>query len=151
MLQEFKKFALRGNVLDLAIGVILGAAFGKIVTSLVDDVIMPPIGVVLSVSHVSDFADWCLPLAPLPEAQFKEATSLKYAEDHGIAVLKYGRFANNVLSFLIVSFSVFLMVRQINRLAPPVVKTRDCPQCCSSIPIHAKRCPNCTSELVPAG
>ncbi len=148
MLQEFKKFALRGNVLDLAIGVIIGAAFGKIVTSLVDDVMMPPIGVVLSVSHVGNFQDWCLPLNATNEEDFKAAAiSLAYAKAHGIATLNYGQFINNVLTFLIVAFSVFLVVRQVNRLSPPVQKTRECPMCCATISLKAKRCPQCTSEI----
>ncbi|HEX3724823.1 MAG TPA: large conductance mechanosensitive channel protein MscL [Pirellulales bacterium] len=150
MLGEFKKFALRGNVLDLAIGVIIGAAFGKIVNSLVDDMIMPPIGVVLSVSHAQDFQDWCLPLVAMPEGEFLQATSLKYATAHEIPTLNYGKFINNIMSFLIVSFSVFLLVKQVNRFSPPVVKTRECPQCASQIPLKAKRCPNCTSEVAPA-
>jgi large conductance mechanosensitive channel len=149
MLAEFKKFALRGNVLDLAIGVIIGAAFGKIVSSLVDDVIMPPIGVILSSSQAQDFQDWCVPLARLPEQEFIKAMSLSYAKEHGIPTLNYGRFINNVLSFLIVAFSVFLIVRQVNRIAPPVQTMRECPQCALQIPLKAKRCPQCTSEVEP--
>jgi large conductance mechanosensitive channel len=149
MLQEFKKFALRGNVLDLAIGVIIGAAFGRIVTSLVDDVMMPPISVLLSVSHVANFEDRALPLNAPNEQEFKKATSLEYAKRENIATINYGRFVNNILSFLIVSFSVFLIVRQVNRVAPPLQKNRECPQCCSAISIKARRCPNCTSEVTP--
>lgn len=149
MLQEFKKFALRGNVLDLAIGVILGAAFGKIVSSLVDDVIMPPIGVVMSVSHAQDFQDWAFPLSAKNHEEWEDARSYQWAKDHNVATLNYGRFINNVLSFLIISFSVFLIVKQVNRLTPPVQKTRNCPMCCSTISNQAKRCPNCTSEVVP--
>ncbi len=150
MLKEFKKFALRGNVLDLAIGVIIGGAFGKIVSSLVDDIIMPPIRVLLSVSHVQNAADWFLPLRELTKEQKLTITSVEAAKAAGIPTLNFGLFLNNVLTFLIVAFSVFLLVRQINRLSPPVPKTRDCPLCCSTIPIKAKRCPNCTSEIVPA-
>jgi large conductance mechanosensitive channel len=150
MLQEFKKFALRGNVLDLAIGVIIGAAFGKIVTSLVDDVMMPPISVLLSVSHVANFEERTLPLNAMNEEDFKEAAkSLDYAKKQNIATINYGRFVNNVLTFVIVAFCVFLVVRQVNRIAPPVPKTRECPMCCSQIPLKAKRCPNCTSEVPP--
>ena len=149
MLNEFKKFALRGNVLDLAIGVIIGAAFGKIVTSLVDDVIMPPIGVVLSASQAQDFQNWCLPLADLPENEFVKAMSLDYATEKGIPTLKFGKFINNVVSFVIISFSVFLVVRQVNRIAPPVTKTRECPMCASQIALKAKRCPSCTSDVEP--
>jgi large conductance mechanosensitive channel len=149
MLQEFKKFALRGNVLDLAIGVIIGAAFGKIVTSLVDDMLMPPISVMLSVSHVANFEDRALPLNAPDEQEFKKATSLEYAKKENIATINYGRFVNNVLTFVIVSFSVFVVVRQVNRIMPPVQVTRDCPECCSKIPLKAKRCPQCTSEIAP--
>ena len=149
MLQEFKKFALRGNVLDLAIGVIIGAAFGKIVTSLVEDVIMPPIGVVLSASHVQNFEDWSLPLNAKNAADFEAAQSLKIAQAKNIATINYGRFVNNVITFVIVSFSVFILVKQVNRLSPPVQKTRECPLCFSQISPKAKRCPNCTSEIVP--
>jgi large conductance mechanosensitive channel len=151
MLQEFKKFALRGNVLDLAIGVIIGGAFGKIVGSLVDDIIMPPIKVLLNFSHVQNAAGWFLPLQELTPEQAQKATSVEAAKELGIPTLNYGLFANNVLTFLIVAFAVFLIVRQINRIMPPVQpapKTRDCPQCCLPIPVAAKRCPNCTSEVV---
>jgi large conductance mechanosensitive channel len=149
MLQEFKKFALRGNVIDLAIGVIIGAAFGKIVTSMVDDVIMPPIGVLLSVSQVSDISDWALPINA-PAEEFKQATSAAYAKEHGISVVAYGRFINNIVSFLIIAFCVFLVVRQVNRLSPPPPPaTRECPKCRSMISKKASRCPNCTSEIVP--
>jgi large conductance mechanosensitive channel len=151
MLQEFKKFALRGNVLDLAIGVIIGAAFGKIVTSLVDDLMMPPIGVLLSVSHAQDFQDWTLPLNATNEADWKGGRSYTYAKEHGISTINYGRFVNNVLTFVIVAFCVFLVVRQVNRFAPPPPpKNRECPMCCSQISNKAKRCPNCTSEVEPA-
>ncbi len=149
MLQEFKKFALRGNVIDLAIGVIIGAAFGKIVTSMVDDVIMPPIGVLLSVSQVSDIQDWALPINA-PAEDFKNATSAAWAKEHGIATVSYGRFINNIVTFLIIAFCVFLVVRQVNRLSPPPPPaTRECPMCRSMISKKASRCPNCTSEIVP--
>ncbi len=153
MLQEFKKFALRGNVLDLAIGVIIGGAFGTIVTSLVQDIIMPPIGVLLSKSPAPGFQEWSLPLNAANAEQFRDAAlSATYAKDHNIATINYGRFINNVLSFLIISFSVFLVVRQVNRLMPPPPPaTRECPMCCSMISKKAKRCPNCTSEVEPVG
>jgi large conductance mechanosensitive channel len=147
MLNEFKKFALRGNVLDLAIGVIIGGAFGKIVSSLVDDIIMPPIRVLLSFSHVQNAAEWFLPL--VSPQQKVALTSVEAAKAAGIPTLNYGLFLNNVLTFLIVAFSVFLLVKQINRLAPPLQKTRDCPMCFSPISTKAKRCPNCTSEIEP--
>jgi len=173
MFAEFKKFALRGNVIDLAIGVIIGGAFGTIVTSLVNDVVMPPIGVLLSVSQAQDFQDWCLPLNARDADEFKQAQSMAWVKqanerasdaaskaekagqpkpegNHQIVTLNYGRFVNNVISFLIISFSVFLVVRQINRIAPPPPpQTRECPECRSMISRKAKRCPNCTSELTP--
>ena len=150
MLAEFKKFALRGNVLDLAIGVIIGGAFGTIVNSLVQDVMMPPIGVLLSVSHAQDFQDWALPLNAEDAQQFEQARSYTWAKEHNIATLNYGKFVNNILSFVIIAFSVFLVVRQVNRLAPPPPpKTRECPMCYSNISKQARRCPNCTSEVVP--
>lgn len=149
MLKEFKKFALRGNVLDLAIGVIIGGAFGTIVSSLVQDVMMPPISVLLSESHVGNFEDRCLPLLPWTDPRFEESRSVRFASEHKIPAINYGKFLNNVMSFLIISFSVFLLVKQINRLAPPVQTNRECPMCCSSISNKAKRCPNCTSEVVP--
>jgi large conductance mechanosensitive channel len=143
MLKEFKEFAARGNVIDLAVGVILGAAFGKIVTSLVDDVLMPPIGLLLG---GVDFSNLFLSLNGQPYA------SLAQAKEAGAPTINYGVFLNSIISFLIVAFAVFLLVRQINRLrrheepaAEPVVK--ECPFCCSTIPIKAMRCPQCTSEL----
>jgi large conductance mechanosensitive channel len=147
MLKEFKEFAVRGNVLDLAIGVIMGAAFGKIVTSLVEDIIMPPIGLILG--NV-DFANLFVSLTGKPYA------SVAQAKAAGAPTLNYGLFLNTVLSFLIVAFVVFLIVRAVNRMrrgeekpaAAPVVK--ECPYCLSSIPIKATRCPQCTSELKAA-
>ena len=152
MLTEFKEFALRGNVVDMAVGIIIGAAFSTIVKSLVDDIIMPPIRVLLSVSHVQNAAEWFVLLVPqqdLTREQKLALTSVEAAKAAGIPTLNFGLFVNNVLTFLIVAFAVFLVVRQINRLAPPVQKTRDCPMCCSSISTKAKRCPNCTSEIEP--
>ncbi len=143
MLEEFKKFALRGNVLDLAIGFIMGAAFGKIVTSLVDDIIMPPIGLVLG---RVDFSQLYINLSGVAYA------SLDEAKKAGAATINYGAFINAVIQFLIVSFVLFLLIRQVNRLtvkpeAPAVPKSKDCPYCCSAIPISATRCPHCTSVL----
>jgi len=137
MIQEFKDFAVKGNVVDMAVGIIIGAAFGKIVTSLVGDVLMPPIGWVLG--NV-DFS--------------KLAFELKGATDSSPAVvISYGKFINTILDFLIVSFAIFLMVKQMNRLKPaPAVSaptTRDCPKCLMTIPVHAQRCGHCTSELTP--
>ncbi len=151
MLQEFKKFALRGSVIDLAIGVIIGAAFGKVVTSMVDDVMMPPIGVLLSASHVGDFQDFALPLNAKNADDFAKATSATAAKASGIATINYGRFINNVITFLIVAFCVFLVVKQVNRLSPPAPppQNRECPMCHTMISKKAQRCPNCTSEIVP--
>jgi large conductance mechanosensitive channel len=150
MLQEFKKFALRGNVIDLAIGVIIGAAFGKIVTSMVDDIMMPPLGVLLSVSQVGDLQDWALPLNAENEETFKQAMSASWAKEHGIATIAYGRFINNIVTFLIIAFCVFLVVRQVNKFSPPPPPaTRECPMCRTMISKKASRCPNCTSEIVP--
>ncbi|MGI6638323.1 MAG: large-conductance mechanosensitive channel protein MscL [Desulfobulbus sp.] len=135
MLKEFKEFAMRGNVVDMAVGIIIGAAFGKIVTSLVNDVMMPPIGLLLG--NV-DFSNLALTL--------KE----KSAEAEAVT-LNYGMFVNTVLDFLIVAFAIFMIIKQINRLKKqepaPEASTKDCPRCFSSIPIQATRCPHCTSEL----
>ena len=147
MIKEFKEFAVKGNVLDLAVGVIIGAAFGKIVSSLVDDVIMPPIGMALG---KVDFANLFWNLGDKPVA------SVAAAKAAGVPTINYGLFLNNVISFLIVAFVVFLIVKQFNRLrrqepAPAAAPTtRECPYCLSSIPLKATRCPHCTSELKPA-
>jgi len=144
MLQEFKKFALRGNVIDLAIGVIIGAAFGKIVTSMVDDVMMPPIALALSASQVQDFQDWAVPLTTETGVPWSAAK----AKEANIPAVAIGRFANNVLTFLIVAFCVFLVVKQMNRvMPPPPPANRECPRCRSMISKKADRCPNCTSEI----
>lgn len=146
MFKEFKEFAMRGNVLDLAIGVILGAAFGAIVNSAVNDVIMPPIG--LLVGNV-DFKDLFVPLKT-----GVSATSLAQAKAAGVPVLAYGQFLNTVLNFLIIAFVIFLIVKQVNRFKKPVdaaPSTKDCPFCASSIPAKAVRCPHCTSQLQGAG
>ncbi len=143
MLKEFKEFAMRGNVMDLAVGVIIGAAFGKIVTSLVEDVLMPPIGQLVG---KVDFSGLFISLSGKPY------DTLKAAKEAGVATLNYGIFLNNVINFLIVAFVVFLVVQQMNRLtrkpAPAVVPTtKDCPQCAMPIPLAAKRCGHCTSQL----
>ena len=145
MFKEFKEFAVRGNVLDLAIGVIIGAAFGKIVTSLVDDVIMPPLGMLLG---PVDFSNRFVSLTG------KHYDSLAQAKAAGAPTINYGLFFNALITFLIVAFVVFLIVRAVNRMrrgeetAPPVVK--ECQYCRSSIPIQASRCPHCTSQLAAA-
>ncbi len=145
MLKEFKEFAMRGNVLDLAVGIIIGGAFGTIVKSLVDDVIMPPIG--LALGNV-DFADLFLLLKAGSKAAPPYAT-LAEAQAAGAVTVNYGIFVNAVITFLIVAFAVFLLVRAANRLRPPVpaaATTKECPYCRMAIPIGATRCPQCTSE-----
>lgn len=145
MIAEFKKFALRGNVIDMAVGIIIGVSFGKIVTSLVNDILMPPLGLVLG---KVDFSGLFINLSG------SAYTTLAEAKAAGAPTLNYGIFINTVLDFLIVAFVVFLLVQQMNRLAPkpePVPITRDCPYCLSSIPIKAVRCPHCTSALTAAG
>ena len=141
MLKEFKEFAMRGSVLDLAVGVIIGAAFGKVVSSLVDDVIMPPIGRLLG--HV-DFSNLFINLSD------KSYASLAAAKAAGAPTLNYGNFLNTIISFLIVAFAVFLLVRAVNKWMPkpaPPVTTRDCPQCAMPIPVAAKKCGHCTSAV----
>jgi large conductance mechanosensitive channel len=147
MLKEFKEFAMRGNVIDLAVGIIIGGAFGTIVKSLVDDVIMPPIG--LALGNV-DFADLFLLLKSGPKAAPPYAT-LAEAQAAGAVTVNYGVFINAVITFLIVAFSVFLLVRAANRLQPQKAAaaptTKECPHCRMAIPVGATRCPQCTSEL----
>jgi large conductance mechanosensitive channel len=145
MLREFKEFAMRGNVLDMAVGIVIGAAFGKIVGSFVEDVLMPPIGRLLG--HV-DFSNFFIDISN-PGASFVTPAAAKAAGD---VTLNYGVFLNTIINFLIVAFAVFLLVRQVNRWtskpAPAAAPTtKDCPQCAMSIPIQAKRCGHCTSQL----
>ncbi len=145
MLKEFKEFAMRGNVVDLAVGVIIGAAFGKIVTSLVEDVLMPPIGQLVG---KVDFSNLFINLGG---RHFDSLAAAKAAIPPG-ATLNYGIFLNTVINFLIVAFCVFLVVKQINRLAAKpapatVPTTKDCPQCAMPIPLTAKRCGHCTTQL----
>ncbi|MDD3579674.1 MAG: large-conductance mechanosensitive channel protein MscL [Desulfobacca sp.] len=149
MFKEFKEFALRGNVVDMAVGIIIGAAFGTIVKSLVDDVLMPPIGLLLG--NV-DFSDLFLTLRAGKVAG--PYLTLAQAKAAGAVTLNLGVFLNTVISFLIVAFSVFVVIRSINRLrrqeeAPAEVTTKVCPYCFTTIPIQASRCPNCTTELGP--
>lgn len=146
MFKEFKEFAMRGNVLDMAVGIIIGAAFGKIVSSFVSDVLMPPIGKLLG---NIDFSNLFINLG---EGTF---SSLKAAQDAGAATINYGLFFNTVIDFLIVAFAIFLLIRQVNRFtkkeeAPAEPTTKDCPHCFTEIAIKATRCPNCTSELEAA-
>jgi large conductance mechanosensitive channel len=147
MLKEFKAFIMRGNVLDLAVGIIIGAAFGTIVKSLVDDVIMPPVG--LALGNV-DFSNLFVLLKEGAKAAPPYA-SLADAKAAGAVTINYGQFINNVVTFIIVAFAVFLVVRAANRLRPPEAaeapNTRDCPYCRMPIPVAATRCPQCTSEL----
>lgn len=142
LMDEFKAFALRGNVIDLAIGVIIGAAFGKIVTSLVNDILMPPIGLLLG--NV-DFSNLYIDLSN------KDYPSLAAAQAAGAPTINYGLFLNNILDFVIVAFVIFLVIRQINRLQKPAPTaeptTKTCTYCQTDIPIKATRCPHCTSEL----
>ncbi|MEK3883437.1 large-conductance mechanosensitive channel protein MscL [Paenibacillus sp. PL2-23] len=145
MMQEFKEFAMKGNVIDLAVGVIIGGAFGKIVTSLVNDVIMPPIGALLGEVNFKDLKYYLVDVTDMDEAALETA-----------AAIRYGQFINVVLDFLIVAFCIFLMVKGINTLrrkneekekAPAAPTEKDCPYCLSKIPIKATRCKHCTSQL----
>jgi large conductance mechanosensitive channel len=151
MFKEFKEFAMRGNVIDMAVGIIVGAAFGGIVNSLVSDVIMPPIGLLLGNIDFSNF------FLVLKEGKVAGPyASVAAAKAAGAVSLNYGVFVNTIVSFLIVAFSVFLLVRSINKLrrkeeVPAVAPTtKECGYCFTSIPIKATRCPNCTSELKAA-
>lgn len=145
MLKEFRDFALRGNALDLAVGVIIGGAFGKIVSSLVNDVLMPPIGLLLG---KVDFSNLFISLSGKPYASLAEAKAA------GAPTLNYGLFINTVLDFLIVALVVFYLLRAVRKLKreeiPPASKTKTCPYCLSEIPLQATRCAHCTSQLEPA-
>ena len=142
MYKEFKEFVMRGNVVDLAIGVIIGAAFGRIVTSFVEDILMPPIGVLLG--NV-DFANLFINLSG------KDYPSVAAAKAAGAATLNYGIFINNVINFLIIAVVIFLLVKQINRMQRPAAQaaptTKSCPHCLSEIPLRATKCAHCTAEL----
>jgi large conductance mechanosensitive channel len=143
MLKEFREFVMRGNVLDLAVAVIIGGAFGKVVTSLVNDVLMPPVGLLLG---AVDFSDLFVNLSGTSYA------SLAEAQQAGAPTINYGLFLNTVIDFVIVAFVIFLMVRAANRMrkpaqAPAEPTTKDCPFCLSAIPLKATRCPQCTSDL----
>lgn len=150
MIKEFKEFAVKGNVVDMAVGIIIGAAFGTIVKSLVDDVIMPPIGLLLG---DVDFSNLFIILKEGAEGAGAYAT-LADAQAAGAVTLNYGLFINTIISFLIVAVAIFILIKNINRLkkeeekAPePEPTTRECPYCLTSIAIKATRCPNCTSNL----
>ena len=146
--KEFRAFIARGNVVDLAVGVIIGAAFGKIVTTLVEGIVMPPIGLVLG---QIDFSS----LFYVLDVSKGVPASLAEAKAKGIPVIAYGQFINDVIGFLVVAFAVFMLVKQVNRVknafeepeSPDAPTTKECPFCVSVIPAKAKRCPNCTSQL----
>ena len=142
MLKEFREFAMKGNVLDMAIGVIIGGAFGKIVTSLVSDVLMPPLGLVLG---KVDFSSLFLNLSGTPQP------SLAAAKAVGAPTVNYGVFLQTVFDFIIIAFVIFMLVKQVNRLktptAPSAPTTKDCPLCLSTIPIKATKCAHCTSAV----
>ena len=141
MIKEFREFAARGNVVDLAIGVIIGAAFGKVIASAVQDIIMPPIGMALG---RVDFSNLFVALNDGTYASLAEAKAA------GAPTLNFGVFLNTALEFLIVAFAVFILIKQVNRLKGPVViDTRDCPYCYSKMAIKATRCPACTSQIQP--
>ncbi|MBV8654385.1 MAG: large-conductance mechanosensitive channel protein MscL [Alphaproteobacteria bacterium] len=146
MLKEFRDFAMRGNVVDLAVGVIIGAAFGRIVTSFVNDILMPPLGLVLG---RVDFSSIFINLSGT------HYDSLAAAKAAGAATLNVGSFINAVIDFLIVAFAIFLLIKQINRFMPkppapaPAPATKDCPYCLTAVPLKATRCPSCTSQLTP--
>jgi large conductance mechanosensitive channel len=142
MFKEFKEFAMRGNVLDMAVGIIIGAAFGRIITSLVADVLMPPIGLLLG---KVDFSSLFINLSGAAYPTLAEARTA------GASVIAYGAFLNTILDFVIVAFVIFLLIRQVNRLKKPAPaaapSTKDCPFCLSAVMIKATRCPHCTSQL----
>ncbi|MBB6637351.1 large conductance mechanosensitive channel protein MscL [Cohnella thailandensis] len=155
-LKEFKTFAMRGNVIDLAVGVIIGGAFGQIVTSLVNDIVMPPIGRLLG---GADFKDLFIRIGPIPENPTGNITTLEGAKANAIPVIAYGQFINVLLNFLIVAFCIFFLIKVINTLsrknkkeeeqaaAEAAPTTKDCPYCLSAIPVKATRCGHCTSIL----
>jgi large conductance mechanosensitive channel len=143
MWKEFRDFAMRGNVVDLAIGIVIGAAFGKIVTSFVTDILMPPLGLLLG---RVDFSNLFINLSS------KSYASIAEAKAAGAATLNYGLFINTIIDFLIVAFAIFLLIKQMNRVMPkpvpaPPAPTKECPYCLTAVPLKATRCPACTSNL----
>lgn len=141
MFKEFKEFAMRGSVLDMAVGIIIGAAFGKIIASFVEDILMPPLGLLIG---KVDFSNLFLNLTE------KSYDSLAAAKAAGAATINYGMFFNHIINFTIVAFAIFLLIRQVNRLkreAPAAPATKDCPFCFSSIALKATRCAHCTAEI----
>jgi large conductance mechanosensitive channel len=145
MWKEFKEFMMRGNVVDMAVGIIIGAAFGKIVTSFVNDILMPPIGLMLG---KVDFSNLFITLSG------QQYPTVAAAKGAGAATLNYGIFFNTVLDFVIVAFAIFVLIRQVNRMKRPTPEpapsTKECPFCLSAIPLKATRCPHCTSEIKAA-
>ena len=146
MFKEFKEFALKGNVIDLAVGVIIGAAFGKIVNSLVNDIVMPLL------SPIVGRLDYSNLVFGMNGVFYKKAEEIAVAKADGIAMINYGLFITNVINFLIVAFAIFIVIKQINRFRPKPVQaapaTKDCPYCKSSVHIDAVKCPFCTSDIV---
>jgi large conductance mechanosensitive channel len=150
MFKEFKEFAMRGNVIDMAVGIVIGAAFGTIVKSLVSDIIMPPIGLLLGKVDFSNL------FAVLKQGETVAGpyASLVDAQAAGAVTINYGVFIDTVISFIVIAFAIFMVIRSMNKFkkkeeAPPAEPTtQDCPYCLTSIPIKATRCPNCTSKLV---
>lgn len=143
MFQDFKKFVMRGNVFDMAVGIIIGTAFGKIISSFVSDVLMPPIGLLMG---KVDFTNLFINLSGQP------IESLVAATEAGLPIIKYGLFINTVIDFVIIAFVIFMLVRQMEKMIPkpvpaPAVELKECPFCLSQIPAKASRCPNCTSIL----
>jgi large conductance mechanosensitive channel len=146
MLREFKEFISRGNVVDLAIAVVIGAAFGKIVTAFVEGIIMPPVGLLLG---RADFSNLFIDIS----GQTPAPVSLADAQLRGLPVIAYGTFLNTIVSFLIIAFAVFMLVKAVNRLRaqpPPPPNTKDCPYCLTAIPLAATRCAACCSEVAAA-
>ena len=147
MFKEFKEFAMRGNVLDMAVGIIIGGAFGKIITSFVGDILMPPVGMLIGKVDLSNM------FLNLGNGTFAKLADAKAA---GVPTINYGLFLNTLIDFVIVAFAIFLLIRQVNRLkrepapAPAAPTTKDCPHCCTAIALKATRCPACTSEVKPA-
>lgn len=154
-LDEFKKFAMRGNVVDMAIGIIIGGAFGPIVASVVNDVIMPPIGILVgNVDFRNLYFELKPPATPVLDPRGDPVTTLDAMRSGGAVVIAYGALLNVLINFVIVAFAAFLLVKGMNRLsakeeaaAPPPPVTKGCPLCCSTIPLAARRCPQCTADL----
>ena len=148
MLEEFRKFAMRGNVLDMAVGIIIGAAFGAIISSMVADVIMPPIGMLLGNVDFTNL--YAVLQAGAPAGPY---ASLSAAQEAGAITVNYGLFFNTLINFIIIAFAMFMVIRSVNRLQndedapPPKPTNKDCPFCFTEIPIKATRCPHCTSQL----